>query len=109
MDKSQLSRVMNNLVKNAIQAIPPGRKPNIRVQITDSEHDLKIAVKDNGVGIPVGLREKIFEPKFTTKNSGMGLGLAMVKKIVTDYNATIELESQLNEGSTFTIFYKKPS
>lgn len=108
MDKSQLSRVMNNLVKNAIQAIPPERKPNIKVKIIDSDKELKIMVKDNGTGIPPELREKIFEPKFTTKNSGMGLGLAMVKKIVTDYNASIHLESRVNEGSTFTIFYKKP-
>ncbi|MFV0237721.1 MAG: ATP-binding protein, partial [Flavobacteriales bacterium] len=107
MDKSQLSRVLNNLVKNAFQAIPPGRDPSIKVQIMDHEETIKISVEDNGIGVPVELREKIFEPKFTTKNSGMGLGLAMVKKIVTDYNATIELESQVGKGSIFTIFYKR--
>ncbi|MFV0530693.1 MAG: ATP-binding protein [Flavobacteriales bacterium] len=107
MDKSQLSRVMNNLVKNAFQSVPSGRKPDIKVQIIDSDYELKIIVKDNGSGIPIELQEKIFEPKFTTKNSGMGLGLAMVKKIISDYNATIKLESELNKGSTFTIFYKK--
>ncbi len=107
MDKSQLSRVMNNLVKNAIQAASPDRVPDVRVQVIDTDHELKIVVKDNGIGIPDELQEKIFEPKFTTKNSGMGLGLAMVKKIITDYNATIELESEPNKGSTFTIYYKK--
>ncbi len=107
MDKSQLSRVMNNLIKNAIQAVPPERKPNIKVIIYDTDEELKITVQDNGSGIPKKLHEKIFEPKFTTKNSGMGLGLAMVKKIITDYNASIKLESQLNVGSTFSIYYKK--
>lgn len=107
MDKSQLSRVMNNLVKNAIQAVPPERKPCIKVTIFDADNELKISVQDNGSGILKELHEKIFEPKFTTKNSGMGLGLAMVKKIITDYNASITLESELNVGSTFTIYYKR--
>ncbi len=108
MDKSQLSRVMNNLVKNAIQSVPYSRLPYIQVEIIDTLTDLKITVQDNGSGVPIALQNKIFEPKFTTKNSGMGLGLAMVKKIVNDYKATIKLESNINVGSTFTIYYKKP-
>ncbi len=103
MDKSQLDRVMNNLVKNAFQATPSDRAPEIEVQVTEQPGEVIITIKDNGSGIPPNLQEKIFEPKFTTKNSGMGLGLAMVKKILTDYNATISVSSVPNEGATFTI------
>jgi len=103
MDKSKLDRVMNNLVKNAFQAIPSDREPEIQVQLIEQPGEVLIIIKDNGSGIPPNLQEKIFEPKFTTKNSGMGLGLAIVKKILTDYNATISVSSVPDEGATFTI------
>ncbi len=59
-------------------------------------------VKDNGVGIPKDIQEKIFEPNFTTKNSGMGLGLAMVKKIISDFNGTINYTTS-SEGTVFEV------
>jgi signal transduction histidine kinase len=63
----------------------------------------EISVADNGIGIPAEFREKIFEPKFTTKTSGMGLGLGMVKNIVETYNGSISFTSKLGNGTVFTV------
>jgi two-component system nitrogen regulation sensor histidine kinase NtrY len=60
-------------------------------------------VEDNGVGIPLEFRDKVFEPKFTTKSSGMGLGLGMVKNIVETYKGTINFTSDTNKGTVFTV------
>jgi signal transduction histidine kinase len=103
LDKDQLIRVMNNLINNAIQAVPDDREPKIKVMLSKREKDVLIAIQDNGCGIPEEQREKIFEPKFTTKTKGMGLGLAMVKSILNGFNADIWLESELNVGTTFFI------
>ena len=62
-----------------------------------------IRITDNGIGIPPHVGDRIFEPKFTTTTGGMGLGLAMVKKIVEDYNGTIRYISEENRGTEFTI------
>lgn len=103
MDKSELSRVVNNLVKNAIQAIPKGRIPDIQVNLFKETSEIILIIKDNGIGIEEELQDKIFEPQFTTKTAGMGLGLAMVRKIIDDYNGTVELISDKGKGSTFMI------
>ena len=83
-DRTQLIRVVTNLVKNAIQATEEQENPMIKVDVSQDNYHVCIAVQDNGVGIPEDNKPKVFEPKFTTKNSGMGLGLAMVKNIVED-------------------------
>jgi len=75
LDRTQLIRVVTNLVKNAIQAVPDVEAPRILVSLTSEGKFVKISVADNGVGISDEFKEKIFEPKFTTKSSGMGLGL----------------------------------
>ncbi|MFB9051902.1 ATP-binding protein [Formosa undariae] len=106
-DKTQLIRVVTNLVKNAIQAIPEGRVPKIVVHVSLHEGDIKITVSDNGIGIAEGNETKVFEPKFTTKSSGTGLGLAMVKNIVESYNGNITFMTQLNKGTTFIVTFPK--
>ena len=63
-----------------------------------------ITVEDNGTGIPEDLYDRIFEPNFTSKTSGTGLGLTMVRKMVEDYKGEISIKSELGKGSTFTIF-----
>ena len=82
LDRTQLIRVVTNLVKNAIQAVPDVESPRILVSVTSDSEFVKIAVADNGIGISDEVKEKVFEPKFTTKSSGMGLGLGMLKNIV---------------------------
>ncbi len=103
-DKDQLLRVMNNLINNAIQAVPEGQQPQIKVRLDKAEEGAQISVRDNGIGIEEEKREKIYEPRFTTKTKGMGLGLAMVKKIVDSFGGKIWFESQLNIGTTFYVY-----
>ena len=103
MDRTQLIRVVTNLVKNAIQAVPEVDAPRILVSLNSEEDYLKLCVADNGVGISDDLRDKIFEPKFTTKSSGMGLGLGMVKNIVETYKGSIEFTSKPGKGTVFTV------
>lgn len=104
MDRTQLIRIITNLVKNAIQAIPSDKsEPLIEVQVSLEEELAIISVKDNGKGISIENKNRIFEPKFTTKTSGMGLGLGIIKNIVENYNGTITFESQLGKGTTFFV------
>jgi signal transduction histidine kinase len=107
LDRTQLIRVVTNLVKNAIQAVPEVVSPRILVSVTSDGDYVKIAVADNGIGISDEVKEKVFEPKFTTKSSGMGLGLGMVKNIVETYKGTISLTSQPGKGSVFTVRFPK--
>jgi nitrogen fixation/metabolism regulation signal transduction histidine kinase len=107
LDRTQLIRVITNLVKNAIQAIPDVAAPRILVTVSMDGEFAEISVADNGIGIAAEFREKIFEPKFTTKTSGMGLGLGMVKNIVETYNGTISFTSQLGNGTVFTVKFPR--
>ncbi|WP_228236824.1 sensor histidine kinase [Allomuricauda sp. M10] len=107
LDRTQLIRVITNLVKNAIQAVPDVESPRILVTVATEGSQVKISVADNGVGISDENREKVFEPKFTTKSSGTGLGLGMVKNIVENYGGTINFTSKLGKGTVFTIRFPK--
>jgi len=102
-DESQMLRVFNNLLKNAQQAFDPGRRGMIHVFLSSTKGVVQVVVQDNGVGIPEEKKVKIFQPNFTTKSSGTGLGLAMVKNIVTSFNGRIWFESIENIGTTFTV------
>lgn len=110
-DRTQLIRVLTNLVKNSIQAIQQQDPvdPRIDVNLTDQGDHVLITVSDNGIGIASENRDLVFEPKFTTKTSGMGLGLAMVKKIVETYGGSIEFVSAENVGTTFRVSIPKQS
>jgi len=107
LDRTQLIRVVTNLVKNAIQAVPEVDSPRILVSVASEGDYVKLSVADNGIGISDEVKEKVFEPKFTTKSSGMGLGLGMVKNIVETYKGTISLTSQHGKGSVFTVKFPK--
>ena len=107
LDRTQLIRVVTNLVKNAIQAVPEVESPRILVSVAEVGDNVKISVADNGIGITDDFTDKIFEPKFTTKSSGMGLGLGMVKNIVETYNGHIDFTSQPGKGTVFTVIFPK--
>lgn len=106
-DRTQLIRVVTNLVKNGIQAIPSNREPKIKVNVKTENDQVIITVSDNGAGVLEENKTKVFEPKFTTKTSGMGLGLAMVKNIVEMHKGTITFESERNKGTTFKVTIPK--
>ncbi|MDO4881627.1 MAG: ATP-binding protein [Capnocytophaga sp.] len=102
-DKNQINRMLVNLIKNAIQATDSILSPKIEVCTLLKKDEWCIQIKDNGIGIEQELQEKIFEPKFTTKSTGSGLGLAMVRHIVLSHKGRIELLSKVGEGTTFVI------
>lgn len=104
IDRTQLIRIITNLVKNAIQSIPDLQENKaIFVSIKKVENTVLITVKDNGIGIEIQDFNRIFEPKFTTKSSGMGLGLGIIKNIIENYNGTITFESEKGKGTTFLV------
>lgn len=104
MDRTQLIRILTNLVKNALQALPEDySNSSIDVSISTRLNEVVISVKDNGSGIKEEDKEHIFEPKFTTKTSGMGLGLGIIKNIVENYGGSIEFTSEFGKGSEFFV------
>lgn len=103
MDKSQFNRLIINVLKNALQAIPAGRKPKIYVRSSVKNTHAIVEIQDNGSGILPDRQGLIFEPQFTTKSSGMGLGLAIVKNIVKGYGGKIYFKTKPGSGSSFYI------
>ena len=102
IDRTNLIRVITNLVKNSIQATENISEPEIIVRIKKNRNKALIEIEDNGIGISKKNRDKIFEPKFTTKSKGMGLGLSIIKNLVTNYSGAIDFTSR--KGKTiFTI------
>jgi len=101
-DPRQMTQVLGNLTVNACQAIPSGGKLTITAH--RQEQKVAIAVKDNGVGIPPENMSKLFEPLFTTKFKGIGLGLAVSKKLAEANGGHIEVESEPGQGTTFSVY-----
>ena len=102
-DKDQISRVLGNLLKNATQAIPKDRKGFIEIDIQKRNQKIVASIADNGRGINEELSEKLFQPNFTTKSSGMGMGLAISKNIVEDLGGRIWFEKREAGGAIFYI------
>lgn len=102
-DKNHLVRILNNLVKNAIQAIPDSRRGKIEIELSQSDNNALIRVTDNGTGIPDHMKDKVFAPNFTTKSSGTGLGLAISANMIESFNGKIYFETRYGEGTDFYI------
>ena len=102
-DYKQLTRVFNNILDNAVNAVPKEQTGQVQIQIDQKEELLIVSISDNGRGIPEEMRENIFSPSFTTKSSGMGLGLTMVKNIVNNSGGRIWFHSEENKGTTFYV------
>lgn len=103
MDKIYLSRIVTNLVANARQARIEGNESIINVDVEQLQRRVIISVEDNGTGIPEELYDRIFEPNFTSRSGGTGLGLTMVRKMVEDYRGEISVKSEVGRGTKFTI------
>ncbi len=105
-DKEQLTQVFNNLIKNAIQAIPTTKKGIVTIKAQVNEKSILIEIKDNGAGIEKEAEKLLFSPNFTTKSSGMGLGLAIVKNIVEGSGGKIWFKTKAEHGTSFFLeFY----
>ncbi len=102
-DKEHLNGVFSNLIKNGIQSIPQGREGLIKVNTEVKRDTVVVTIADNGTGIPEELQKKLFTPNFTTKSSGMGLGLSIVKKYIESAKGRIWFESEADKGAVFYV------
>jgi signal transduction histidine kinase len=96
-------RVFTNLINNSIQAIGEGNPGKIEIRITTLSGSHLITLSDNGSGILPEQEGKIFQPNFTTKSGGMGLGLAIVRNIIISSGGEITFTSETGKGTTFSI------
>lgn len=100
-DQSKIRRVFLNMLENGLEALPDGGKLDIRMRNSDST--IKIDIADNGKGIAESDLDSIFDPHFTTKSKGHGLGLSIVKNIIDELNGTIIVKSEVGKGTRFTL------
>jgi nitrogen fixation/metabolism regulation signal transduction histidine kinase len=106
-DKEKINRIIINILKNAVQSIPAGTLGRVVITSWEEQCWLCISVSDNGTGIQDDIKQKLFEPYFTTKTSGSGLGLAICKTLVTGMRGEIHFESTHGLGTTFTVKFTK--
>jgi PAS domain S-box-containing protein len=107
MDVEKMKRVFDNLVKNAVDAMPNGGK--LTITSRESDGNVELAFADTGIGMTKEIMEKIWTPFFTTKARGMGLGLAICKRIIEAHRGKISVESMVGKGTTFTVTVNDPS
>jgi signal transduction histidine kinase len=100
-DPEQLSRAVQNLVLNAIDAMPQGGALTVRTQAHDGA--VRLEVSDTGEGLTKEERQRLFTPYYTTKKHGTGLGLAIVQSVISDHHGKIAVESEPGKGTTFQI------
>lgn len=106
-DNIYLTRILTNLLTNAQQATVEGRKSEIEIGLKlISKNKIRLTIDDNGCGIPKKKLEQIFEPNFTTKSSGTGLGLTMVRKMIEEYHGSIAVQSEVDKYTRFTIILR---
>lgn len=102
-DRDQIMRCFNNLLKNAVESVPPDRKKVVKISYEISITEIHLFIEDNGIGIPEALQGRIFEPNFTTKSSGTGLGLAFVKNSIQNAGGQVKFRTFFNKGTIFHI------
>jgi len=102
IDRNQMKQAFFNIIRNAIQVMPNGGL--LKISIGSSDRFVFISFTDTGPGIPVSDLSTIFEPYFTTKNEGSGLGLMIVQRIMRDHGGELEVHSEPNTGTTFTLY-----
>lgn len=100
-DRHMMGRILTNLIINGIQSVPADRRPTINIKLFTTENDVNIEVHDNGMGIPEGIRPKVFLPNFSTKEGGSGLGLAIAKRGIEHAGGNIWFETTSDVGTSF--------
>jgi two-component system sensor histidine kinase HydH len=103
IDNEQIKQVIFNLLMNAIQAMPGGGQLRLRGEVSKDGQWIQLSIQDSGVGIPPEDMDKLFDPFFSTKEGGMGLGLSIAHRIIDQHHGKIEVESSPGEGTLFTI------
>jgi len=109
MDREQMKQVLLNLILNALQAMPGGGKLRIEAALAPfgegekTGQAVEIRVQDTGGGIPAEIQGRIFEPFFSTKEEGIGLGLSVAQRIVEEHQGTFRVASREGEGTVFSI------
>jgi len=101
LDEGAIKRALLNLIKNAIIAMPTGGE--LKLETLREQNSVIVIVSDTGEGIPEELQGKIFEPFFTTRDTGSGLGLTVVYKVIKEHGGDLHMDSQPGRGSTFRI------
>ncbi len=102
VDQNQIKQAFFNIIKNGFQAMPDGGRLHINISVAD--HSIVFAFGDTGKGISADDMSRIFEPYYTNKSGGSGLGLMIVQRIIQDHGGQIEVASKENEGTVFTIY-----
>jgi two-component system sensor histidine kinase AtoS len=104
IDKEQMKQVILNLLMNAIQAMPEGGRLKLSGRITGDHHWIQFSIKDSGIGVPPEDMHKLFDPFFSTKEGGIGLGLSIAHRIIDQHHGKIEVESTSGKGTLFTLW-----
>lgn len=92
-----------NLLLNAVDAMPEGGTVVLKTSLAEATHTITVDISDTGKGIDAAIRDKIFQPFFTTKSKGTGLGLAISKRLIEEHGGKISIEGNNGGGSTFRI------
>jgi signal transduction histidine kinase len=103
IDKEEMKKALLNILRNGVEATPSGGRMRIEAKDEKGENEISVKIRDTGPGIPKENISRIFQPYFTTKKKGAGLGLAIAYRIVSDHRGKIEVETQEGKGTTFVI------
>jgi signal transduction histidine kinase len=104
VDKEQMKQVILNLLMNAIQAMPKAGRLGLSGRMSGDGHWVELTIQDSGIGIPPEDIDKLFDPFFSTKEEGIGLGLSIAHRIIDQHHGKIEVTSNPNEGTIFTVY-----
>ena len=104
IDKEQMKQVILNLLMNSIQAMPEGGQFRLEGEVSKDGQWVELSIRDSGVGIPPEDMDKLFDPFFSTKEGGIGLGLSIAHRIIDQHHGKIEVTSNPNEGTIFTVY-----
>lgn len=107
LDKEKIKIALLNIIINAVEAMKPGTGV-LKISTSRKDHSLVVSISDNGKGIPPDEIERLFDPFFTGKQGGMGLGLTSAKNILNSHSASVEVSSVVNVGTSFHIYFKLP-
>ncbi len=108
MDREQMKQVILNLLLNGIQAMSKGGHLSLKGHVPEGDHWIKLLIQDSGIGIPQEDLDRLFDPFFSTKEGGVGLGLSIAHRIIDQHHGKIEVDSAPGQGTLFTVWLPIP-